>query len=87
LGKPFKRSGDSGYTPNGWGIDVWFLIEADISGYHIKEVFMDTKEHTSFEDYRDDVSKLSKMTEQVEFTIIREAIKHDRLELQEKVNV
>jgi glycosyltransferase involved in cell wall biosynthesis len=82
-----KGDGDSDYTPDGWGIDVWFLIEATISGYHIKEVFMGTKEHTSFEDYRDDVSKLSKMAEQVEFTIIREAIKHDRLELQKKVNV
>jgi hypothetical protein len=47
---------------------------------------MGMKEHTSFEDYRDDVSKLSKMAEQVEF-MIREAIKHDRLELQKKVNV
>jgi glycosyltransferase involved in cell wall biosynthesis len=82
-----KGDGDSGYTPDGWGIDVWFLIEGAISGYRIKEIFMGTKEHTSFEDYRDDVSKLSKMAEQVEFTIIREAIKHDRLELQKKVNV
>ena len=48
---------------------------------------MGAKEHTSFEDYREDVSKLSKMAEQVEFTIIREAIKYDRLELQKKVNV
>ena len=76
-----------GSTPDGWGIDVWFLIEAAISGYHIKEIFMGTKEHTSFEDYREDVSKLSKMAEQVEFTIIREAIKYDRLEMQKKVNV
>lgn len=74
-------------SPDGWGIDVWFLIEAAMSGYHIKEIFMGTKEHTSFEDYREDVSKLSKMAEQVEFTIIREAIKYDRLELQKKVNV
>ena len=48
---------------------------------------MGAKEHTSFEDYQEDVSKLSKMAEQVEFTIIREAIKYDRLELQKKVNV
>ena len=74
-------------TPDGWGIDIWFLIEAAISGYHIKEIFMGTKEHTSFEDYREDVSNLSKMAEQVEFTIIREAIKYDRLGLQKKVNV
>jgi hypothetical protein len=67
-------------TCDGWDIDVWFLIEAAISGCHIKEIFMGTKEHTSFEDYRDDVSKLSRMAEQVEFTIIREATKYDRLD-------
>jgi glucosyl-3-phosphoglycerate synthase len=73
--------------PEGWGIDVWFLIEAAMSGYNIKEVFLGQKEHTSFEDYKDDVSKLSKMAEQVEFTIIREAIKYKRTELQSKVAV
>jgi hypothetical protein len=50
-------------------------------------VFIASKEHTSFEDYKEDISKLSKMAEQVEFTIIREAIKYGRLELQNKVNV
>jgi hypothetical protein len=58
-----------------------------MSGYNVKEVFMGNKEHTSFEDYREDVSKLSKMAEQVEFTIIREAIKFGRLEWQNKVNI
>jgi hypothetical protein len=58
-----------------------------MSGYNIKEVFLGQKEHTSFEDYKDDVSKLSKMAEQVEFTIIREAIKYKRTELQSKVAV
>ena len=62
-------------SPHGWGIDVWFLIESAMQGYNIKDVFMGSKEHTSFEDYREDVGKLSKMAEQVEFTIIREAIK------------
>jgi hypothetical protein len=51
-------------TPDGWDIDVWFLIEAAISGYHIKEIFMGTKKHTCFEDYQEGVSKLSKMAEQ-----------------------
>jgi glucosyl-3-phosphoglycerate synthase len=36
-------------SPDGWGIDVWFLIESAIHGYNIKEVFMGRKEHTSFE--------------------------------------
>jgi hypothetical protein len=82
-----KKDDGSRSTPDGWGIDVWFLIEAAFSGYHIKEVFIGTKKHTSFEDYREDVSKLSKMTEQVEFTIIREAIKYGRLELQNRIDV
>jgi glycosyltransferase involved in cell wall biosynthesis len=73
--------------PEGWGIDVWFLIEAAMSGYNIKEVFLGEKKHTSFEDYKDDVSKLSKMAEQVEFTIIREAKEYGRLEWQDKVVV
>ena len=82
------KRGDSSRPPppDGWGIDVWFLIEAAMSGYNIKEVFMGSKEHTSFGDYKEDVSKLSKMAEQVEFTIIREAIKYGRMELQNKVN-
>jgi hypothetical protein len=41
----------------------------------------------SFEDYKEDISKLSKMAEQVEFTIIREAIRHKRLERQNEVNI
>ncbi len=71
--------------PDGWGIDVWFLIEGAMSGFHIKEHFLGQKEHTSFEDYKEDVSKLSKMAEQVEFTIIREAIKYGRIEYQRKI--
>jgi glycosyltransferase involved in cell wall biosynthesis len=72
--------------PDGWGIDVWFLIETAMSGYQIKEMFLGHKEHTSFEDYRDDVGKLAKMAEQVEFTIIKAAIKYDRIGLHESVN-
>lgn len=74
-------------SPDGWGIDVWFLIESAMQGHNIKEVFMGRKEHTSFEDYREDIGKLSKMAEQVEFTIIREAIKYDRLHLESTVKV
>jgi hypothetical protein len=47
--------------PDGWGIDVWFLIESAMLGYNIKEVFMGSKEHTSFEDYKEDISKLSRI--------------------------
>lgn len=71
--------------PDGWGIDVWFLIEAAMAGYQIKEIYLGTKEHTSFEDYRNDVGKLATMAEQVEFTILKEAIKHERIHLQKDV--
>lgn len=73
--------------PDGWGIDVWFLIEAAISGYQIKEIYLDIKEHTSFDDYREDVGKLAKMGEQVGFTIIKEAIKHGRIGLNKDVKI
>lgn len=66
--------------PDGWGIDVWFLIEAVISGSRIKEVYLGNKDHSSFDDYKDDVGILSKMAEQVSFTIIKEAIKYQRFE-------
>jgi glucosyl-3-phosphoglycerate synthase len=74
-------------SPDGWGIDIWFLIETAVLGYHSKEVFLGSKNHTSYEDYKDDVVKLSKMAEQVEITIIREAIKYGRLHLQGNVKV
>ncbi len=69
-----------GGPPDGWGIDVWFLIEAIISGSRIKEVYLGNKDHSSFDDYKDDVGILSKMAEQVSFTIIKEAIKYQRFE-------
>jgi glycosyltransferase involved in cell wall biosynthesis len=55
-------------SPDGWGIDIWFLIETAMLGYHSKEVFLGNKMHTSYEDYKEDVAKLSKMAEQVEIT-------------------
>jgi hypothetical protein len=71
--------------PDGWGIDVWFLIEAAMAGYQIKEIFLGTKQHTSFEDYREDVGKLSKMAEQVEFTVLKEAFRYGRIDLYKDV--
>jgi hypothetical protein len=41
--------------PDGWGIDVWFLIEAAMAGYQIKEIYLGTMEHTSFDDCRENV--------------------------------
>ena len=72
-------------SPSWMGIDVWFLIEAAMASYQIKEIYLGTKDHTSFEDYREDVGKLAKMAEQVEFTILKEAIKYGRIERHEDV--
>jgi hypothetical protein len=44
-----------------------FLIECAMSWFTIKEYFLGQKEHTSFENYKEDISKLSKMAQQVEF--------------------
>lgn len=73
--------------PDGWGIDVWFLIEAVIAGRKIKEVFLGKKEHTSYDEYIEDVGVLSKMSEQVLFAIIKEAVRHDRFDLHKTVNI
>ena len=66
--------------PDGWGVDVWFLIEAAMRGYRIHEVFLGTKDHTSLADYAEDLARLSEMGEQVALSIIREAIKYERID-------
>lgn len=66
--------------PKGWGIDIWILIEATILGYNIKEVFLGIKSHRSYLRYSQDVSNLAKMSEQVAFAIIQEAMKYKRLD-------
>ncbi len=66
--------------PDGWGIDVWFFIETAMSGHKLREVYLGRKEHTSFDGYKEDIAKLHKMSEQVLFTILNEAVKYDRFE-------
>ncbi len=66
-------------VPKGWGIDIWFLIEAAMKGYRITEVFLGFKDHTSYDHYSEDVEPLRDMALQIELTIIREAIKYGRL--------
>ena len=66
--------------PNGWGIDIWLLIEAAMRDYRIVEVYLGTKVHTSRQDYLTDVIRLAKMAEQVSLTIFKEAIKHKRVD-------
>lgn len=66
--------------PNGWGVDIWLLIEAAMRDYRIVEVYLGTKVHTSRQDYLTDVVRLAKMAEQVSLTIFKEAIKHKRVD-------
>ena len=65
--------------PDGWGIDIWLLIEAAMKDYNIVEAYLGTKIHTSTQDYADDVVSLTKMAEQVSLTTFKEAIKHKRM--------
>jgi glucosyl-3-phosphoglycerate synthase len=69
-----------GQTPDGWGIDIWFLIETMMSGFKIKEVYMGYKDHTSLDTYREEVGNLRIMAEQVSFTVLNEAVKYNRLD-------
>ena len=67
-------------TPDGWGIDIWFLIETLMNGFKIKEVYMGYKVHTSLDAYKEEVGNLRIMAEQVSFTILDEAVKHNRFD-------
>jgi glucosyl-3-phosphoglycerate synthase len=66
--------------PAGWGIDIWFLIEAAMKDYHIAEVYLGSKIHTSRHDYLTDVIKLAKMAEQVNLAIFNQAIIYKRID-------
>lgn len=77
LFKALFRSRD---WPDGWGIDMWLLIEAAMKDYYIAEVDLGTKVHTSRQDYLDDVVRLTKMAEQVSLTTLKEAIKYKRID-------
>ncbi|MBE43612.1 MAG: hypothetical protein CMO16_00285 [Thaumarchaeota archaeon] len=66
--------------PDGWGIDVWLLIETAMAGFKIREVFLGTKTHRSYISYSTDVSKLAKMGQQVGMAIIQEALKYQRID-------
>jgi glucosyl-3-phosphoglycerate synthase len=71
---------NKGQIPDGWGIDIWFLIERLMSGFKIKEVYMGYKDHTSLDTYREEVGNLRIMAEQVSFTVLNEAAKYNRLD-------
>ena len=73
--------------PDGWGIDIWLLIETAMKGFKIKEVYLGTKVHTSRQDYFEDVVRLAKMAEQVSLTTFKEAIKYKRIDNLKKINL
>jgi glycosyltransferase involved in cell wall biosynthesis len=73
--------------PDGWGIDIWLLVEATMKDYQITEVYLGTKVHTSRQDYLADVVRLSKMAEQVSLTTLKEAIKYKRVDNVKKVQL
>ncbi len=56
------------------------MIAAATSGFKIDEVFLGKKDHSSFNEYKEDVGVLSKMVEQVLFTILKQAEKHGRFD-------
>ena len=76
----FKTLIKSRDWPDGWGIDIWLLIEAAMNNYDITEVYLGTKVHTSRQDYQRDVVRLTKMAEQVSVAIFKEAIKYKRVD-------
>jgi glucosyl-3-phosphoglycerate synthase len=65
--------------PDGWGVDIWLLIESAMRDNQITEVYLGTKVHTSRQEYLVDVIRLSKMAEQVSLTTFKEAIKYKRI--------
>ena len=66
--------------PDGWGVDIWLLIETAMKDYRIVEIYLGTKIHTSRNEYLVDVIKLAKMAEQVSLTTFREAMKFKRID-------
>lgn len=66
--------------PDGWGIDIWLLIESAMKDYHIVEVYLGTKIHTSRQEYLVDVIRLGKMAEQVSLITFKEAMKYKRID-------
>ncbi len=73
--------------PDGWGVDVAILIETEMLGFRIKEVWLGTKHHRSYRAYSEDVGKLWRMSEQVAATIIQKAKKYGRIDNVDLVSV
>ena len=83
----FKALLKSRDWPDGWGIDMWLLIEAAMKDCYIAEVYLGTKVHTSRRDYESDVVRLTKMAEQVSLTTLKEAMKYKRIDNVKKLRL
>ncbi len=83
----FQELSKSRDWPDGWGVDVWLLIESAMNDYRITEVYLGNKVHTSRNGYEKDVSSLSKMAEQVSLTTFKEAIKFKRVDNLKRVHL
>jgi glycosyltransferase involved in cell wall biosynthesis len=83
----FRKLSKNRDWPDGWGVDIWLLIESAMNDYLITEVYLGTKVHTSRNDYQNDVSRLSKMAEQVSLTTFKEAIKFKRVDNLKRVHL
>ena len=73
--------------PDGWGIDVAILIETEMLGFRMKEVWLGFKHHRSYRSYKEDVGKLWRMSEQVAATIIQKAKAYGRIDNVDMVSV
>jgi glycosyltransferase involved in cell wall biosynthesis len=83
----FRKLSRNRDWPDGWGVDIWLLIESAMNDYTIGEVYLGTKVHTSRNDYQEDVIWLSKMAEQVSLTTFKEAIKFKRVDKLKRVQL
>ena len=72
--------------PDGWGIEVTMLIETEMLGYRIKEVFLGFKKHRSYRGYSEDPGKLGRMAEQVAIAILKLAKQHERIDNIDGIN-
>jgi glucosyl-3-phosphoglycerate synthase len=73
--------------PDGWGIDVAILIETEMLGFRLKEIWLGFKHHRSYRAYKEDVGKLWRMSEQVAATIIQKAKAYGRIDNVDAVSV
>lgn len=71
--------------PRGWGINLWFLIEATMRQFKVKEVFLGNKEHKSSLNFMEDIHLLKNKGEQIALTILNEAIFYNRMMNAQKI--